>query len=114
MVAISATKKTEQLAATTELASGILAARFDLPITSWGGDLTQAVCKIAAYEILSVRGFNPDGDDKNVRDRYDDAMKWLADVAAGRITPIGLVDSTPDTEDLGGAEVVTVASRGWR
>lgn len=111
---VTPTKKVEQLAATTELASGILAGRYDLPIVAWGGDLTMATAKIAAYELLSVRGFNPDGDDSNVRTRYEDAMKWLADVAAGRISPVGLIDSTPDEPDEGGAEIVTLPARGWR
>lgn len=113
MGGISASSKAEQLAATTELASGILAGRYDLPITAWGADLTQAVCKIAGYELLSVRGLAPDGDDSNVRRRYEDAMKWLADVAAGSISPVGLVDSTPTEPDLGGVEVVTTKTRGW-
>jgi phage gp36-like protein len=82
--------------------------------TAWGNDLSAAVCKIAAYELLAIRGFNPDGDDEQVRKRYEDAMKWLADIAAGRISPVGLVDSTPDEPDEGGAEVVTLPARGWR
>jgi phage gp36-like protein len=107
-------KRVEALAATTEMASGILAARYDLPIVLWGTDLSQATCKITAYDLLSVRGFNPDGDDDNVRKRYDDAMDWLRAVAAGSISPVGLVDSTPEESDEGGAEVLTYASRGWR
>lgn len=111
---LAASKKAEQLAATTELASGILAGRYDLPIVAWGIDLSMAVAKIAAYELLSVRGFNPDGDDDNVRKRYEDAMRWLADVASGKISPVGLIDSTPDEPDAGGIEVCTLAARGWR
>lgn len=111
---VTPSKRVEQLAATTEVASGILAGRYTLPIVGWGIDLSQACAKIAAYELLSVRGLNPDGDDKNVRDRYDDAMKWLSDAAAGRISPVGLIDSTPEEVDDGGAEIVTLPARGWR
>lgn len=114
LATVSTSKKAEQLAATTELASGILAGRYDLPIVAWGIDLSMAVAKIAAYELLSVRGFNPDGEDTNVRKRCEDAMRWLADVASGKISPVGLVDSTPDEQDTGGIEVCTLAARGWR
>lgn len=100
------------LAAASETASGKLAARYDLPIVAWGTDLTQAICKIAGYDMLSVRGFNPDGDDANVRTRYEDASSWLDDVVAGEINPVGLVDSTPDVED-DGAIVLSNPARGW-
>jgi phage gp36-like protein len=112
-----ATTRAEALAATTELASGILAARYTLPILLWGTDLAQATCKITAYDLLSVRGFNPDGDDKNVRMRWQDAMDWLKAVAEGSISPVGLVDSPTDDDgdDSGsGAEIVTHAPRAWR
>lgn len=101
------------LAAASEKADGKLAVAFDLPLVSWGLDLTEAVCKIAAYDLLSVRGFNPDGADQNIRDRYDDAWKWLREVADARAIPVGLVDSTTDVDD-GGIAVVSYASRGWR
>jgi phage gp36-like protein len=117
MVKLSTTDKAEQLAATTEVAAGILSRRYTLPITAWGGDITLAVVKIATYELLATRGYNPDGDDDQVRKRYEDAMAWLRDVADGTFNPIGLVDSsTPgtDTEGAGEAFTVTFPSRGWR
>lgn len=117
MSGLSGTKKVEGLAAATELASGILSVRYTLPIVAWGNDLSQAVCKLGAYDLLSVRGFNPDGDDQNVRMRYDDALKWLMAVANSKANAMGLVDSstTPTTpEDGGGVEIVTHSPRGWR
>jgi hypothetical protein len=68
---------------------------------------------LTSYDLLSVRGFNPDGDDKNVRDRYDDALRWLADVVNLKTNPVGLVDSTATVEDDGIA-IVTHEPRGWR
>ena len=110
---LSATTKAEALAASTEAMSSKLGVRYDLPVISWGVDVVQACCKITAYDLLSVRGFAPNGNDKNVRDRYADAMLWLTDVANMRANPIGLVDSTVDVEDEGIAVVDTVR-RGWR
>lgn len=111
--ALKPSKIAEALAATTELASGKLATRYTLPILTWGSDITQAICKISAYDILSVRGFNPDGDDQNVRDRYLDAMKWLADVAASKADPIGLTDSSATTVPDDGVVISTTVRRGW-
>jgi len=109
---VSSTKKADALAAATEKASGILAARYDLPIEAWGSDLAEETCKLAAYTILSVRGFNPEGADKNVRDRYDDAMKWLTDVANGKVNPVGLIDQSP-IEDETGVEIASYPARLW-
>lgn len=111
---INDSSKAESLAATTELASGILAIRFDPPIVSQSVDLAQAVCKIAAYDLLSVRGFNPDGDDSNYRRRYEDAMAWLKAVADGKITPVDIIDDTPEEDDGYGAEVTALSIRPWR
>lgn len=113
LASLSPTTKAEELAGTTELASGILAVRYDPPIVTKSLDLAKAVCKIAVYELLSVRGLNPDGDDSNIRTRYEDAMKWLEKVASGAITPVDLIDTSPD-EDGWGVEMVTHAPRPWR
>lgn len=111
---VSDTSKCEALAAASEEADGKLAVVKTLPLVSWGTDLTKAICKIAAYELLSVKGFNPDGDDANVRDRYLDAMKWLDGIAKGTVAPSVMVDSTPEESESLGAEVVTHAARAWR
>lgn len=107
------TQKCDALAAASEKADGKLALRYDLPLVSWSSDLTEAVCKLAAYEEMSVRGFNPDGSDSHIRDRHNDAWKWLSEVADGHVSPVGIVDSTPDVED-DGVIVYTDARRGWR
>jgi phage gp36-like protein len=82
-----------------------------LPLVSWSPDLTRAVCNIAAYDLMVRRGYNPEaGPDANIRDRYNDAIKWLTQVAQGAVTPV-LVDSTP-----GGVPQPFVHSkppRGW-
>lgn len=74
-------------------------------------DLRRAVCCIAAYDLLSVRGYNPEGADENLRLRYEDAIRWLKGVASGFIDP-GLIDSTPDEEE-GGVATAGCARRGW-
>lgn len=104
------------LAAASALADGYIPRRFTPPLTAWGDDLKRAVAMIAAYDLLSGRGFDPrgGGTDENIRLRYEDAMAWLRDVSRGFIDPRGVVDATPDVDDFGsGAGVASAPRRGW-
>lgn len=85
---------------------------YTLPLTAWGEDLTAKVSDIAAWLFLKRRGFQPEGPDDLVRLGAGDARAWLTRLGAGRIRPVGIVDSTPETYE-GGAVVVSGASRGW-
>lgn len=116
------------LDAASTRADGYLKNHFKLPITTPSIDLVEAICRIAAYNLLSVRGYNPEtGGDTNLRDRFLDAVKWLEGVARGSITP-DLQDSSPggvlggpyvvqsQLSDSGGASVIVAGSpraRGW-
>lgn len=103
------------LDAASALADGYLQERFTLPLAAWVDDLRRAVCCVAAYDILSARGFDPrgGGTDENVRLRYEDALRWLRDVGAGHATPTGVIDATPTVTE-GGTYAVTNPSRRWR
>lgn len=104
------------LEAASDLADSYLRARFTLPLSSWQDDLRRAVCNVAAYDLLSARGYNPDaGADSNVRQRYEDAVRWLEGVAAGRVTP-AVTDSGSSGSSGSGAGVARVFTsdpRGW-
>jgi phage gp36-like protein len=100
-----------ELDAAAEFCNGFLRVRYTLPLVSFGVDLKQAECKVAAYNLLAVRGYNPSGADENLRLRYEDAVRWLKAVAAGDITP-AIVDSTA-SEDLNVPLIDTDEPRGW-
>ena len=106
------------LEAASRLADSYLAGRYALPLTAWGADLRWAVAAVAAYNLLAGRGFNPQPGtaDEQVRMRFEDALRWLRDAAAGRVTPTGVADSGPPGEADGDAGEPVVASdppRGW-
>lgn len=87
-------------------------ANTQLPLTTYGADVKQCVCKLATYELLSLRGFNPAaGSDANVRMRYDDAMAWIRGVAKGEIH----LDVEPvlTSASQGSAIVSSSTARGW-
>jgi phage gp36-like protein len=117
LTGISTPDQDAALQAASRVADSYLVKRWQLPLQTtptegWGDDLRQAVCDIAAYRLLKRRGFNPEqGDDASLRMSYEDAVKWLENVAKGSVTPIDLVDSNPsaagDTDAAGELEDTT-------
>lgn len=107
------------LLAASEEADSYLANQYTLPLTAWGQDLRAAICKIAVYEFLSVRGLNPEpgSSDGNVRDRAKDARTWLMRVGEGKATPGGIADSSVPAGVAGAPsatpEVQSAEQRGW-
>lgn len=85
-----------ELDAVSGRADSSLQPRGQLPLLEpYPADLVAAVCKIAAYEILSARGLNPQGADSNLRLRYQDGMKWLDDVRLQRLSPALIFSTDP-------------------
>jgi len=89
-----------------------MASSFTLPIVSVGPSMTKRLAAIAAYHVMSFRGFQPQGTDELFIKNHDDAQAWLMRVSQAKLRPPGIVDSAPTTYE-GGAAVVTNASRGW-
>ncbi|MFN7131605.1 MAG: phage protein Gp36 family protein [Myxococcales bacterium] len=109
---IAADAQDAALASASGVVDGYLRARFTLPLLSWGDELRRVVCHIAAYDLMTVRGFDPENpSDINLRQRYEDALRWLRDVANGAITP-ELVDSRP-SGTAPRAHVRSHPRRGW-
>lgn len=70
----------DALVAASAMADSFLVARYALPLVNPQTEiaLVEAVAKIAAYQLLSIRGYNPaSGADVNIRNRYEDAIRWL-------------------------------------
>jgi phage gp36-like protein len=77
-----------ELETASEFIDSFLRGRYSLPLQSWGTDITQACCRITAYNVLIVRGYNPaSGADVNIRMRYDDAVSWLNKVQRQQAHP---------------------------
>src|SRR6266550_1591408 len=77
---------------------------FNLPLKSFGVELTQSTAAVAAYNLMSVRGFQAGGSDQaeTLEKRNDRALTWLKDIAAGRAKP-----SWPDTATASGYNPTT-------
>lgn len=111
--AITAEQISSAIVAASGKADSYLSARFRLPLSSWGIDLTQAVCAIAAFELVSsLLLFQPDPANNVVLvGRKDGAIEWLRQVAAGKANPVDLVDSEPPANSV--ARVHSKPARGW-
>lgn len=99
------------LARASAIADGYLSTRSTVPLTSWGADLTEAVCAIATYQLVARR---PSAAVAGVfRTRYEDAMRWLRDVADGRVAVSGGVSVTPELPDADEYGADSDSERGW-
>ncbi len=101
------------LATTSRLADSYLSARYELPLSQWGADLTMQLCEIAAFKLLvALKLLAPQTNDYQVwRDRYDSAMRWLENVGQGRVVPTQIVSADAT---LDGVIIVEYdESRGW-
>jgi phage gp36-like protein len=95
LASIADATKVEHLRAASGIAAGYLANRFTLPLVSWGTELTQKVCDIAAWTLLKHRGFDTNkGGDVAVRMGHDDAIAWLKAFGQGRGVVRDYVDSS--------------------
>jgi phage gp36-like protein len=101
------------LDAQSVFADSKLRARYSLPLQSWDVDLRRCVAILAAYDLLVVRGFNPDAaGDSNLRMRYEDALKWLDDVERQAAHP-NVVPSADQSPKYDAPKVTTSPLRGW-
>lgn len=91
--AVKLSAKVEALIAASDTADRYLCREFTLPLLKWGNDLRRLVAHIAVYDLMSVRGFQPEGADALIVKRYDDAIAALREVGEGDACMPGIVDS---------------------
>jgi phage gp36-like protein len=93
------TQQDAKLLAASEEIDGYLRDQYQLPLTSWGSDVVQRTCDIAAYRLVCLRGFNPDADGLYLTN-YEKALAWLKLVAEGKVSP-DVVDSSTGNQQPG-------------
>lgn len=97
---------TAQLQAASSIADSYLSSQYTLPLKTspqgWDMSLTMAVCNIAAYLLYCQYGFNPGSSqpDKLIQLRYDDAIKWFAQIRDEEVHP-QWVDSSTTVPEAG-------------
>lgn len=103
----------------SRLVDSYIGSVYSLPLEAVGRDVARATAVIAAYDLLSVRGFNPatPGADENFRLRYEDAIAWLDKVRKGDVVSTGTVgapgEPAPTASSVGRPSVISSSQRGW-
>ena len=83
------------LDAASAMADGYLRDRYELPLSSWSDDLPRNGLPHRHLDAAREPGLRPArGADEVVRLQYEDAMRWLRDVGAGRVRLGSVVDAT--------------------
>lgn len=101
----------------SRLIDSYLRSRYKLPLIQVGEDIKRACWIIAAYDLLSSRGFNPESGatQEDIRTRYSDTIRWLERIADGRAVPDVTDSSTGGQEGVStaGPRVTSASQRGW-
>lgn len=92
----------DKLAAADALIDSLLSRRYAVPLTPTPPIVRDAACDIARYRLY----VNEPPDE--VRRRFDDALRWLHDVAAGRAD---IPDATPAGASPAGSPRVVAPAR---
>lgn len=119
--AAQATFSSQQQDAALQAASAVvdsfIGQRFKLPLsTPYPMDVKLSTCRIAAFVLLSGRGFKPGTQDADSYGKgYQAAIELLKIIAEGKATPAGIIDSSaeePGADETGQSApyVVSVAS----
>ena len=107
------------------LIDSYLRARYTLPLVHpYADEIVRCTAIIATYDAMTRRGYNPAGPDEHFRLRYEDCIRWLEALAAGRVSLAATADATPTVNEGGGqvysagfprtaGEVEANEERGW-
>jgi phage gp36-like protein len=84
------------------------------PLAVFTGEISEAAAVMAAYTVMSSRGFDPEHDDsKNLRLRYLDKIRWLESLDGGAKLPGAVGQGGPGGSGMLGPTVRAAPLRGW-
>lgn len=92
------------LQAAADEINGYIGGRYTLPLQQVPANLRGVACDIARYRLTGTERVCTD----EIRDRYRDAIRWLENVASGRVT---LITTSPGTTLPGNAGAVFFSGR---
>lgn len=100
MSGVSSADQDAAIEASSRRADSYLRTRYGVPCPVAPRELVWAVCVLAAYDLITTRGYSPDvGADQTLRDRANDALAWLRDVAKGVVALDPSADATPSVSE---------------
>lgn len=88
------------LEAASRVVDSYLRSRYGTPFPAPAPyELRRATCIVAAWDLMTTRGFSPQGMDQAIQLRYESTLLWLRDVSAGKAQLDVTVDATPSTQE---------------
>lgn len=114
MGSVSTATQQSILDARNDFADDKLRARYKLPLlTPYPASLIQNICMLAAWDIILVRGYNPQaGADVNYATRGEMALKWFDDVERQRAHP-NVIESGSADPGYAAPLIVSKPLQGW-
>jgi hypothetical protein len=121
LATVSSGEQTAACVAASEEADSFLRGRFQLPLASWGQDVVRYTAYIAAYLMMSKRGFQPlGGADAMIRENYYRAVGYPDRPGTGWFPQIQRQSIHPDVVEGGVSapkyqlpQVYSAPKRGW-
>ena len=96
LASVSTTIQDEHLDEATAVIDSYLRSRYAVPLASpYPSEVVRCCVALAAYSLISWRGYDPARTNETVRQRHEDALLWLRDVSAGRAALSVSADATP-------------------
>jgi phage gp36-like protein len=121
--AVTVEQQTDACVSATDEMNSYFGGRWPLPLVAWDDSITAKCCEIAAYKLMSIRGFNPAaGADVNYLQRYNAAIAWCKGVRDKAIHPTVTTSAQPSPDyaqpKVYTSSVVTTggavaSNRGW-
>lgn len=114
MGTVSTATQQKLLDARNDYADDKMRARYKLPLLApIPESLKQNICQLAAWDVLVIRGYNPQsGADVNIRDRADMSLKWFDDVERQRCHP-NVVESGTESPGYAAPLIISKPQQGW-
>ncbi len=104
------------IAAASDEMDGYLGARYKLPLTAWGQDVRLMCARLAVYNLIAVRGYNPSSPgDAQLLETHEMAERWLKRVSDGSLA-LTVTDSSglEISHISGGVKLMSNAGRGYQ
>lgn len=99
---VSSSQRAAAISAVSSFVLSRLAKRYKLPLVSWSDDVKRATAHIWAWDVLCLRGFNPENaHDLAIKIRADQAKAWFREVVAGDAEPEAIVDASTGVDERG-------------
>ena len=107
------------LSSASRIMDSYLSKQFNLPLLAWGDDLRECCSVLAAWAMISTRGFKPreNPEDTPLEIRWKWWIDWLEKVAENDLTPVVTPTPLPTGGPTGmsaGAVVFSNESRGYQ